>query len=295
MPSPGLFRRESDRTRGWKCSSDKLEPVDLSLQSHGDIPLVSIFTLGRFSLLLNGMPAEFGRKAPKRPLELLKAVIALGSRDISTVSLMSALWPDVDGDAAQRSFDTTLHRLRKVLGDERVLQLNDGKLTLDGRYCWVDVWSFERLLGQVNRLLAADIKGEQADVIKALSGKLLTLYQNHFLSVENTTSWSVSLQERLRSKYIFHLLEIGRYMERNGRTEFAMHYYRKGIDTDDLVEVFYQRMMQCCIDTQHYSEGMSVYRRCRQVLSIVLGLQPEALTDSLYRTLCKTRNQQQSA
>jgi LuxR family maltose regulon positive regulatory protein len=45
--------------------------------SSGILP-VTIFTLGRFSLLINGEPADFGRKAPKRPLELLKVIIAQG-------------------------------------------------------------------------------------------------------------------------------------------------------------------------------------------------------------------------
>ena len=122
------------------------EPASTT-QASTDIPQVSIYTLGRFSLLLNGKPAEFGRKAPRRPLELLKAIIALGGREISTASLISVLWPDVDGDTAQRSFDTTLHRLRKILGDRRVLKLKEGKFSLEGRNCWVDAWSFERLLG----------------------------------------------------------------------------------------------------------------------------------------------------
>jgi len=294
MPSPGLYRREADQP-GSHCPRCNPESVNDTEQPQRAVPLVSVFTLGRFSLLLKGVPAEYGRKAPKRPLELLKAIIALGGRDISTVTLMSALWPDADGDSAQRSFDTTLHRLRKVLGDDRVLALNDGKLTLDGRYCWVDVWQFERLLGQVSRLLALDIRGERATELENLSERLLSLYQNHFLSVEDATSWSVSMQERLRSKFIFHLLEVGRYMEKNGNQDLAMRYYRKGSDTDDLVEVFYQRMMQCCIETGRYSEGMSVYRRCRQVLSVVLGLHPEPLTESLYRALNNSRSKQQTA
>ena len=98
---PGFTRRRADLQPG---DLDHLETA----ASH-DAPLVSVFTLGRFSLLLNGKPAEFGRKAPQRPLELLKAIIALGGREVSSTSLMSALWPDVDGDVAQRSFDTTLH------------------------------------------------------------------------------------------------------------------------------------------------------------------------------------------
>ena len=289
----GLFRRASDHSHDTVCYV-RLAAVQGSTQGQHDTPLVSMFTLGRFSLLLNGKPAEFGRKVPRRPLELLKTIIALGGREISTTSLMSALWPDVDGDTAQRSFDTTLHRLRKMLGDDRVLSLKEGKVSLDGRYCWVDVWSFERLLGQSHRLLVNDATGKQVSSVEHLTENLMGLYQDHFLAKEDLTSWSVSMHERLRSKFIHHLLEVGRYMEKHGSWEQAMNCYRKGIDVDDLVEVFYQRLMVCCLATRRLSEGLSVYRRCCQVLSITLGLQPEPESESLYRSLRDARLEKQS-
>jgi two-component SAPR family response regulator len=289
----GLCQCASDHPHDTGCSA-RLAAVQGSTQGHQDTPLVSVFTLGRFSLLLNGKPADFGRKVPRRPLELLKTIIALGGREISTTNLMLALWPDVDGDTAKRSFDTTLYRLRKMLGDDRVLMLKEGKLSLDGRYCWVDVWSFERLLGHSHRLLMSDGTGKQVSNVEGLTEHLTGLYQDHFLAKEDLTSWSVSMHERLRSKFIHHLLEAGRYMEKHGCWEQAMHCYRKGIDVDDLVEVFYQRLMVCCLATRRLSEGLSVYRRCCQVLSITLGLQPEPETESLHRSLRDARLEKQS-
>jgi len=291
----GLARRRTDRPNGGRCSPDISSSAKNSTLQHQNTPLVSIYTLGRFSLLLNGKPAEFGRKAPQRPLELLKAIIASGGREVSSASLMTALWPDVDGDTAQRSFDTTLHRLRKILGDSRVLVMKEGKLSLDGRYCWVDVWSFERLLGQSQRLLMQDVTGKQVFSVDRLTGNLISLYQDHFLANEDLTSWSVSMSERLRSKFIHHLLEVGRYMEKHNCWEQAMHCYRKGIDVDDLVEVFHQRLMACYLETHRLSEGLSVYRRCCQLLSITLGLQPEPETELLYRSLRDARLEKQTA
>lgn len=294
VTNPGLFRRQSDHARDVRTYGTGAS-LDSAAQARQESPPASLFTLGRFSLLLNGKPADFGRKVPRRPLELLKAVIALGGREVSTASLMAALWPDAEGDTAQRSFDTTLHRLRKIIGDDRVLVLKDGKLSLDGRYCWVDVWAFERLLGQSHRLLSQDASGHQVASLEHLTERLIGLYQDHFLGKEDVTAWSVSMHERLRSKFIHHLLEVGRYMEKHGAWEQAMQCYRKGIDVDDLVEVFYQRLMVCCLQTQCISEGMVVYRRCRQVLSLVLGLQPEPETESLYQSLRNSRLNRQPA
>ena len=295
LPGPGLLRRESDRATAGNNAADMTGRRARTVNADSGTFPVTIFTLGRFSLLINGQAIDFGREVPKRPLELLKATIAQGGREISISSLTALLWPDVDGDKAACSFATNLHRLRKILGDERILVLKDGKLSLDARYCWVDVWTFERLLGAMRRILGAATDSNQVCLLDGLTKNLLTLYQDHFLVREEMTSWSVSMRERLRSKYLHRLVEVGRFWETHGFPEQAIECYQKGVDVDDLVEIFYQRLMACYLETNRFSEGMSVYRRCRQTLSIALGLQPEPGTESLYRALRDARPGKQFA
>ena len=290
-----FFRRASDRNNLSATRTVAAVTRFPTLEQEGYTWPVMIYTLGRFSLLLKGQPADFGRKVPHKPLEFLKTLIALGGREVSTSSMTSALWPDVDGDTAQRSFDTTLFRLRKILEDDRILLLRDGRLSLDSRYCWVDVWAFERLLGQVQRIRSRDATGRDAARLDQLAGRMFALYQHHFLAREDATSWSVSLRERLRSKFIYNLLDVGRYWEIHGFWDRAMQCYQKGLEVDDLIEVFYQRLMICSLETHRISEGLSAYRRCRQILSVVLGLQPEPETETLYVALKNARMRKQSA
>jgi len=136
---------------------------------------------------------------------------------------------------------------------------------------------------------------DQLFLLESLMENSLALYQDHFLVREDMTSWSVSMRERLRTKYIHSLLEIGRFWESRDLWEPAIECYRKGIDVDDLVETFYQRLMVCYLNTNRLSEGMSAYRRCRQILSIVLSLQPEPETESLYIALKTARLDKKSA
>jgi DNA-binding SARP family transcriptional activator len=281
-------RRRSDPGGEDMERLNSIEPYPVP-DSDGQAKPVRIYTLGRFSLLYQGQPIGFGRKTPQRALTFLKTLIALGGREVSSITLAAALWPDADGDTAQRSFDTTLYRLRKLFAEDQILILRDGMLSLDARKCWVDVWAFDRLLGHIQRVRSKDVTGQDAYKLEQLSGRMLSLYQGHFLAKEEATSWSVSLRERLRSKYIHNLLELGQYWEIHGFWDKAMVCYQKGLEVDDLIEVFYQRLMLCCLETQRISEGMSVYRRCRQVLSIVLGLQPEPETDSIHQTLRNAR------
>ena len=106
---------------------------------------LKIFTMGRFSVIHENEPIVFRSKAQKRPLDLLKAIIALGSRGVSKSHLTELLWPDSSGDAAVSVINTTLSRLRKLIGKDAILT-EDGCISLNRNYCSVDCWELERLL-----------------------------------------------------------------------------------------------------------------------------------------------------
>ncbi len=62
---------------------------------------IKIFTLGRFEVLRDGEPVRFARKVQRKPLALLKALVAFGGRSVREELVMDALWPDAEGDAAR--------------------------------------------------------------------------------------------------------------------------------------------------------------------------------------------------
>ena len=60
-------------------------------------PRIVIYTLGRFEVVLDGVPLRFKGRAPVRALELLSALIAAGGRGVSVGSISDSLWPEADG------------------------------------------------------------------------------------------------------------------------------------------------------------------------------------------------------
>ncbi|MEZ5540963.1 MAG: bacterial transcriptional activator domain-containing protein [Pseudomonadota bacterium] len=245
-----------------------------------------IYTLGRFSLVREGTVLRYTRKAPSKPLLLLKVLIACGGRQVGAANIAAILWPDKDGDLAQQSFETTLHRLRKFLGRDDFLLLEDGRVTLNSEQVWVDAWAFERHLSELRLLMTRPAgDGTAASRFDMLASSVLRMYQGHFLARDDAACWMVSIQERLRNKYVHCLLDFGHYWEVRGQVHKAVACYRKGIEVDDLIETFYQRLMFCLQQTGREPEAIATYRQCRHVLSVVLGLQPTEHTNRLYRNL----------
>jgi LuxR family transcriptional regulator, maltose regulon positive regulatory protein len=238
---------------------------------------LKLYTFGRLSIVSNETPLTFTGKAQSRPLELLETLIALGGRGVPEDTLSEILWPDAEGDAAHRAFDTTLHRLRRLLGSERTLLLSNGKLSVNPAVCWVDVWAFERLLGRLDVLLKPPLANNvDTQTIARLATRLLALYRGSFLGHETNAAWAVAARERLVSKFLCQLGALGRFWESAKDWDRTVEIYQKAIDVGSLAEENYQQLMLAYRELGHLSEALSIYRRYRETLQATHGRLPSA-------------------
>lgn len=93
------------------------------------------------------------------------------------------------------------------------------------------------------------------------------------------------MRERLKAGFVQFVADYGDRLESSGRWAEAADWYRRGLAADDLSESFYQGLMRCHLETGRRAEGLSVYRRMRQTLSITLGIQPSPQSEALYYSL----------
>jgi DNA-binding SARP family transcriptional activator len=261
---------------------------ELLPEANRPIPLswpwpVKIFMLGRFGIELDGKAVIFGGKTPKKPLELLKAIIALGGRDVSEERIIDALWPEAPGDLACKSFEMALQRLRKLIGSDKAIRRHDGLLTLDNAHCWTDVWAFEKILNDAGA-------GRREDREKrVLLEKAISLYKGHFLPADARQPWSALARERLRSKYLRLVTKAGEQHERQGEWKKAVECFERGLERDAVCEEFYQRLMICHNKLGHRTEAVKTYQRCRAALLDGLGLEPSSKTEEMHSSLLHNR------
>lgn len=241
-----------------------------------------IYTLGGFRILKDGQPLRFTGKSPRKPLELLKALIAFGGADINQSSLVDALWPELEGDNAQRAFETALYRLRKVLTDDAAVVLKGGKLTLDTGRVWVDSFGIERLFQDIDASLAE--AATETPLVDRFTSRLLAAYPGHFLP-EESGAWAIRRRERLRNRLLNTLQELARCFEVREAWDAAMRCYRRALEIEPLMENLWYRLMLCHKQLGHSAEALAVYRRCREALSAGLGINPSAEIEALRSAL----------
>jgi hypothetical protein len=190
---------------------------------------LEIVTFGRFEVLLDGSPLHFDGKSQKRPLALLKVLVAMGGHDVTEDHIADALWPDAEGDAAQQALATTLHRLRRLIGAEAV-QRREGLLNLHPARCRVDVWSCERYLEQTEAALRlGDAEGASAALQSALE-----LHRGPFLPGDETAPWTAPLRERLHRRLLYCLVATVGALYAHGDEFGAIACCERGLASEDL-------------------------------------------------------------
>jgi len=240
---------------------------------------VRVKLLGAFEL--QGLVVASGAKPPYKLLEMLKAICCLDTQGASAEVLKETLWPDSEGDAAERAFHTSLYRLRKLLGSEEAIRHGDGRVWLDPDLCWTDLQALQRLVDETEDLAPAS-----PSRIDALSFRCLALYSGHLLALDRDRPWMLAPRERARHQFRRALLRLGQAWEHLGNHDKAIELYRRALERDSIAEDFYRRLMICHQSRGDRAEALGVYRQCTELLSTALGIAPSAQTQAIHAQLC---------
>jgi DNA-binding SARP family transcriptional activator len=220
-------------------------------------------------------------------MELLKVLVALGGQNIRADQLGDALWPHVDADYAHKSFTATLHRLRRLFGEEDALLLRDGRLSLEPSLVWVDVWALERVITELEAALRGPGGGPPAPALHALANEALALYRGPFLPDELEQPGYLAFREQSRARLLRCLTRVARIWEVAGQPEIAADCYQRLIDADPLYEAPYRNLMLSYQGCGELAEARATYERLRGLLGMKLKVMPSAETQAVYAGLAR--------
>ena len=263
---------EPDYARSIICSYHYSPGESLHVGERWPWP-IKIYSLGRFSLLLNDQPLD----TETRPIALLKVLLAYGGRNVHSEKIMDALWPEAEGDQAQINFKTTLHRLRKIFGDCDVLILKNYQLSLNEQLVWVDTWVMGRLFASAEK----QAKSKNAVSSAGLLIKLMQHYRGHFLANESA-NWVILKRETLRTRFIRHTTTLVQAFE-NEVSQTAIQCYQRLIEIDPLIEEAWQGLIRCYQVQGRHAEAQTSYAKCVDLLS-TLGVSPSVATTALIKS-----------
>jgi len=244
-----------------------------------------IHALGRFTIERDGSAVAAEGKGQRKPLELLRALVARGAMNaaqgLPTGELIDMLWPDLEADAPKASFDMSLMRLRKLLQVDGALRLAEGRLWLDPRLVWCDVAAFEQ---DCATLIGRPDHAQNSADDQACAAALRRLRQRQGLRLFGpgpVEPWSVLPRERLARRVEAAVVAHGARLEAQGAWITAIGLYEHGVAEDATAEPCHRGLMRCHLALHQPAAALRSFQRCRELLATLLKVPPSAETLAL--------------
>lgn len=214
-----------------------------------------------------------------RSAQLLETLVWLGGQAIGQDQLADILWPDAEGDAARRNFDTTLHRLRRALSDEQLLLLEGGRLSLNAGLVWTDIRALEMARDDLIHAVQA---GEQATRIELAQE---TLIENIAPLPTSAPDGLETITSALQRKLEQALDRAGSYWQEQERWDNAVSAYEARLRLNPAGETSYLQLMRIYTAQRLPAEAMAVYQRGKSSIENSLGIAPGPEIEAEYQRL----------
>ena len=259
----------------------QLQPPTLEIP-HWPWP-VKVYVLGGVKVVIDGKPLQVRTKAQKKPLELLKILIATLEGNAQYDYVCRLLWPEKKSFEAKKALEINIHRLRKLLQNDAAIFVMERGVGINHNLVWIDALAFNQ---RANEVLLNLQKSASIDTQNQIE-ELINLYRGALYGGELILAPAIPLRKRLEEKYLQLLINLGHCYERSSKWELAVQLYERGLVENSLTEELYRGLMRCHVARGERAAAVNAYQRCREKLSIVLGITPSAATTSLLKEIKK--------
>jgi len=254
----------------------------------GAPPLLEIKCLGGFRAMREKILVRDSEWKSKRAKQLVKLLVAQDGHTLSRDSAMEMLWPDMDPDMLGPTFNSMLHRVRKVLepasvpdGSTSFILHTDGVVKLNREIVRTDVGQLLYHLDTTDRMKSNRKPGNILEEYE----KAFDLYEGDFLPEDLYSDWAAPMRDRLRIRYLRALEDAAAIAESSGDRDRTLRFYEKMFSADPCNE------KACCwLMVQYHSdarrgEAIRTYERCERAMNRDLDLEPDEETKKLYRRI----------
>jgi DNA-binding SARP family transcriptional activator len=220
---------------------------------------LQVRALGKLEIVRDGAAVEESARARELLLFLLCHPAGRTKEQIG-----AALWPDADPARLRNNFHTTLHRLRKLLGDAEWISVESDTYTLNrARGIGFDAEVFEREAGAAMRARNANRLARAID-----------LYQGDFFENAGGGEWYLDIRDRLRDLYARALDQLARLRVFENDYPAAAEAYRRLTALDDLDEEAAAGLIHALEKQSDHAGAVRAWERLARALRRELGVFP---------------------
>jgi DNA-binding SARP family transcriptional activator len=228
------------------------------------VQLLGPLQVWRDGLALAAAPSA---KAQRKPMELLRLLVAQGGRPVPVSVVIDELWPSLELDAPRASFEMAVSRLRRLLDLPEAVRVADDRVSLDPALTWTDVAAFEAWA-------ARGTGGSSA-------ARALALYQAPLGGTEPLQGLMRTARERLALAHATLAQAQGEHLLASGDAPAAVRTLQSAVIHEPLNEPLHRALMSACLQQGERAECLRAYRRLQSRLVAELGIEPSPETQAL--------------
>jgi DNA-binding SARP family transcriptional activator len=245
---------------------------------------VRIRVLGALQVELDDQPLTFPGRTQAKPMELLCFLATSTQLRADNTSICAALWEQDDDAKASKSLETTVSRLRKLLGRDNLVRVAGNQVALDAGAVWCD-WAHMRLLAAQLAQSAATTHPRQQFDVELVAKQLLAAYRGALLSGSDEAPWLVGRREDAVQRFVAAALAAKAAWPQSAGPQALVSFLESALLHEPLSENLALTLMQHYAAHQQPADAMRVYRFFRNQLSLRTGLKPGAAVESFKQTL----------
>ncbi|MEW5987461.1 MAG: BTAD domain-containing putative transcriptional regulator [Chloroflexota bacterium] len=249
---------------------------------------LSVQTLGHFAVWRNGQRLPDNAWGREKARRLFQYLLTYRPRFTTRERIVDDLWPELDGERADRDFKVALNALNTALEPDRNTRSPSSYVARQGTSYGlnpdapirVDVDDFEAGL-------AAGSQVETADRPRALAlyRAALDTYKGEYLPDSLYEDWASAERERLTALYLSAATRLASLLLEEGAIVEAVLWSQRVIAIDPCWEEAYRLLMRGHVTNGNRPLALRVYKQCRAALAEELGIEPMAETMRLYEQI----------
>ncbi len=245
---------------------------------------VQVYTMGKFEVYVDGQRVPHQAWKRDKSLQLFQfMIIACHRKALHKEQLIDRLWEDEMDD---QGFKVALHGISKVLEPEKkshanskYIERNNHAYALMADDIWVDIYDFDALLAEGNRMIQSD--PAQAQI---LLREALKMHTGVFLPDRIYEDWSADERERIQLSFLNASTALAELVLPTNPTE-SIQLCQDALLGDITWEDAYRIQMAAFFTKGNRPMAIKTYKVCEKVLDEEMSIKPLPETKKLYQTI----------
>lgn len=249
------------------------------------VPILTVQTLGRFRVCRGEEEIREGDWGREKARQLFQYFITNWQTLTARERITDDLWPELDGERADRDFKVALSAVNDALQPDRRPRSLAAYIIRQGTSYGLDSESplvidavvFEDRLRKASRM-----EVEDPTLAKAIFESALSDYQGDYLPDALYEDWSSARREGLTASFLTGASRLARLLLNEKDTVQVILWAEKILSVDACWEEAYRMLMKAYLLDGNRPLAVRTYQRCRTALERELGIEPMAETTGLY-------------